>query len=55
MKQAPLLECLLFDPFSLLDDGCGPAGVGIGSSDVFEALVVAVVVVVFDEGFDLTL
>ena len=54
MKQAPMLECLLFDPFALLDDGSGSAEVGIGRCDVVEAFVVALVVVVLDEGFDLT-
>ena len=53
MKQASSLECLSFDPFSLLDDGCCPAEVGIGGCDVVEALVVTLVVTVFDEGFDL--
>jgi len=53
MKQAPFLECLLFDPFSLLDDGCGPTEVGIGRCDVAEALVVGLVVVMLDERLDL--
>ena len=55
MKQAPFLECLLFDPYSSLDDGGGSAEVGIGRCDVVEAFVVTLVVVVLDEGFDLVL
>lgn len=53
MLQAPMLECLSFDPFSSLDDGGCPAEVGIGRCDVVQALVVALVVVVLDEGLDL--
>ncbi len=55
VKQAPTFKCLSFDPFSSLDDGCGPAEVGIGSRDVVETLVVALVVVMLDERLDLVL
>ena len=54
MKQAPLFKCLSFDPFSLLDDGCCPAEVGVGRCDVVEALVIALMVVMLDERLDLT-
>ena len=30
MRQAPIFDCLSFDPFTLLDDGLRPAEVGIG-------------------------
>ena len=53
MLQAPMFECLSLDPFSSFDDGGIPAEVGIGGCDVVEALVVALVVVMLDEGLDL--
>ena len=40
-------------PFSLFDDGFCSAEVGICRCDVFQALVIALVIVVFDERFDL--
>ena len=55
MLQAPMFECLSLDPFSSLDDCWCPAEVGIGGCDVVEALVVALVVVMLDEGLDLLL
>ncbi len=55
MMQAPLLDGFAFDPFSLLDDGFCPAEVGVGRCDVFQALVIALVVVMFDERLDLSL
>ena len=55
MLQAPLFDGLAFDPFSLLDDGAGPAEVGIGGRHVVQALVLALVVVVLDERLDLGL
>jgi hypothetical protein len=42
-----------FDPFTLLDDGLYSAEICIRRHDVFQALVIALVVVVFDERFDL--
>ena len=53
MLQAPIFECLSLDPFSSFDDGGCPAEVGIGRRYVVEALVVALVIVVLDEGLDL--
>ncbi len=53
MLQAPMFNGLSFDPFSLLDDGAGPAEVGIGGRHVAQALVVAPVIVVLDERLDL--
>ena len=53
MLQAPEFDCLSFDPFSLFDDGRGSAEVGVGRRDVAKALVVASVIVMLDEGFDL--
>jgi hypothetical protein len=48
-----VFDRLAFDPFALFEDGFGPAEVGVGRSDVVEALVVAPVIVVLDEGPDL--
>ena len=53
MLQAPMFDGLSLDPFTLFDDGLGSAEVGIGGRHIVEALVVALVVVVFDERFDL--
>ena len=53
MLQAPIFDGLSFDPFSSLDDGRSPSEVGIGGRHIVEALVVALVVVVLDEGLDL--
>lgn len=48
MLQAPMLDGLSLDPFSLSDDGLSPAEVGIGERHVAQALMVALVVVVLD-------
>ena len=53
--QAPMFDGLSFDPFTLFDDGRRPAEVGVGRCHIGQALVVALVVVVLDEGFDLGL
>jgi len=53
--QAPMFDGLSFDPFSLLDDGCRPAEVGVGGCHIAQRFVVTLVVVVFGEGLDLGL
>lgn len=53
--QAPMFDGLPFNPFVLLDDGRGPAEVGVCGRHVVQAFVIAPVVVVFDEGLDLGL
>ena len=53
--QAPMLDSLAFDPFALFDDGFSPAEVGVGWRHVVEALVIAPVVAMLDEGADLGL
>ena len=53
--QAPMLDGLSFDPFALLDDGCGPAEVGIGGRHIVQALMIALVIVMLDERLDLLL
>ena len=53
--QASMLDSLAFDPFALFDDGFGPAKIGVGWCHVVEALVITPVVVMLDEGTDLSL
>ena len=53
--QAPMLDGLSLDPFALFEDGGCSAEVGVGRGHVVQALVVALVVVVLDEGLDLGL
>ena len=53
MLQAPIFDSPSFDPFALLDDGFCPAEVGVGRCDVVQALVIALMVVMVDERFDL--
>jgi len=53
MLQAPFVECLSFDPFSFQQDGLAWSEVDIGGREVAEALVIALVIVVRDEGIDL--
>ena len=55
MLQAPMFDGLSLDPFTLFDDGWRPAEVGICRRHIVQALVVALVIVVLDEGFDLGL
>ena len=55
MSQSSMFDGLSIDPFSLFDDGFGPAEVGIGGRNVAQALMVALVVVVLDERLDLGL
>ena len=50
--KAPIFDSLSFDPFTLLDDGLYSAEICIRRHDVFQALVIALVVVVSDERFD---
>ena len=51
--QASRFECLSFDPFPLLQDGFVTPEVDVRRRDVVQALVVALMVVVVDEGFNL--
>ena len=51
--QASGLKRLPFDPFSLFQNGLVTSEVDIGGCDVVDALVVALMIVVIDEGFDL--
>ena len=51
--QAPFVECVSFDPFSFQQDGLASSEVDIGGREVSKALVIALVIIVRDEGIDL--
>jgi len=51
--QASRFKCPSFDPFSLLQNGFVASEVDVGGRYVVQALMVALVVVVIDEGVDL--
>ena len=53
MLQASVGNGLSFDPFSLSQDGGTAPEVDVGRGEIVDALVVAVVIVVVDEGRDL--
>lgn len=55
VDQAPLLDRLSLDALSVEQDGLAAVEVDIGRGQVAQALVVAVVIVVGDEGVDLRL
>src|SRR6202047_491325 len=54
MQQAAIGDCLSFDPFSLNQYGLTAAEVDVGWRQIADALVIAQVVVVSDEGLDLS-
>jgi len=49
LVQAPMFDGLSLDPFSLLYDCFGPAEVCICGCHIFQALVIALVIVMLDE------
>ena len=51
--QAPMGDGLSFDFSTPIQNGRSPAEVGIRGRHIIQALMVALVVVVFDEGLDL--
>ena len=53
MLQAALLDCPFLDLFPFPDDGFVAPKIDVGRCDVVQALMVAFVVVVIDEGPDL--
>jgi hypothetical protein len=55
MLQAATGDCLAFDAFAFEEDGRGPSEVDIGRCEIAQALVIAGMVVVVDEGGDLAL
>ena len=54
MLQATLSGRLFLDLFPFSENGFIAAKVDVGGCDVVQALVVALVIVVVDEGFDLS-
>ena len=50
-----MLDGFSFYPFSLFDDGIGPAEVGVGRRHIVQALMISLVVIMFDERLDLVL
>ena len=55
MLQASFLDCLFLDFLSQFQDFCASAVIHIERRQIVQALVVTMVVVVIDEGFDLPL
>ena len=53
MLQATVCECLALDPFAFEEDGLGSSEVDVGRGEITQALVIAGIVVVLDEGRDL--
>jgi hypothetical protein len=53
MLQAPLFDRLSLDPFSLRQNGMAAPEVDVGGGEIVEALVIAPMVVMLDEGRDL--
>ena len=53
MLQASVFDCFAFDPFSFEQNGLAAPEVDIGGREVFQALVVSLVIVVADELIDL--
>jgi hypothetical protein len=51
--QATICDCLAFDPFAFEEDGLSAPEVDVSRSEIAEALVIADMVVVLDEGGDL--
>ncbi len=55
MDQAPLLDCLALDAFSVEEDSLAAAEIDVRGDQVAQALVASAVVVLVDESFDLRL
>jgi hypothetical protein len=51
--QATICDCLAFDPFAFEEEGLSAPEVDVSRSEIVEALVIAGMVVVLDEGGDL--
>ena len=54
MLQATVCDGGTLDVLTFGDDGVGPAEVDVGRGEVIDAFVIADVIVVFDEGADLS-
>ena len=53
MLQAPMFDCDTFDAGALGEDCFVPAEVGVSGRHVGQAFMVALVIIVLDEGLDL--
>src|SRR6476661_8367012 len=53
MVQAPQFDGLSLDPLSLQQNGLAASEVDVGGREIVEALVIAPMIVVLDEGCDL--
>ena len=53
VQQAAICDCLSFDPFPFDQNGLAAPEVDVGRGEIVDALVIAPVVVVRDEGLDL--
>jgi hypothetical protein len=53
MQQAAICNCLSFDPFSFDQNGLASPEVDVGGRQVADALMIAQVIVIGDEGLDL--
>ena len=53
MLQATVCDCLAFDPFAFEEDCLSPSEVDVSRREIGQALVIAGMVVVLDEGRDL--
>src|SRR3984893_3225433 len=53
-QQAGIGDCLSFDPFPFDQNGLAPPEVDVGWRQIADALVIAQVIVVSDEGLDLS-
>ena len=53
MLQAATGDCLAFDTFAFEEDGLGSSEVDVGRCEIAQALVIAGMVVMVDEGGDL--
>lgn len=55
MLQAPILDCEAFEAFPFAQDfGCAPR-VDVGGCEIAQALMIAAMIIVLDEGRDLRL
>src|SRR5580704_5581160 len=54
VQQAAIGDCLSFDPFPFDQNGLAPPEVDVGGRQIADALVIAQVIVVGDEGLDLS-
>ena len=54
MLQAALLDCPFLDLFPFSENGFVTPEVDVGGCDVVDALVVALMIVMIDKGFEIT-